>query len=268
MRALAVAFALVAGLVGCVFGQDTCPCVFLPPRDCELLSIETLEPQTCSVTTTQCTNCICSATGTFTCPVTEDVTRLFFTDDTRTTCASELVTGVQCPTSNVAAITCSNNQQLPWGGFDCIISASDFPSGATITAGELGILQSSTVTIFLENQQAEPITGIVFAQIINEIAVNPTYFDTAWPNASTDLAVVTLNPSFSTTVTSDQRAEDVNLVAAAPLLTAVNNVVAAGTGDVTVTFDVSFQQAIGSFEGGIDEAFSSVSFIFAFEYTV
>mmetsp|Transcript_14382 Transcript_14382/g.30973 ORF Transcript_14382/g.30973 Transcript_14382/m.30973 type:complete len:271 (+) Transcript_14382:85-897(+) len=261
-----VVVALAAAFVGLASGQ-TCDCVFQPPRDCELVTLQTVDPQTCVSQTSQCTNCICSQGGSFTCNVVGNTQRLFFTDETQTVCATEFVQGVACPSDGIATVSCFNDQQMPWGGFNCVIDFDVFPSGVTVTAGELGILQSSNATLTLINEQTQEVTGTVTVSLINEITTDPTYFTTLWPNESTAPLTTTLPAGSQTTVTASQTAEDAVLIADTPLLTALNAIIAAQAGSVTVTFDVSFEQTIGSFEGGVDEAFSTASFLFAFAYT-
>mmetsp|Transcript_3493 Transcript_3493/g.9579 ORF Transcript_3493/g.9579 Transcript_3493/m.9579 type:complete len:269 (-) Transcript_3493:174-980(-) len=264
--AVFAALALAACLAASVQAQSTCACRFLPPRDCSYLTLVDAELSTCSRVNTQCTACQCDPTGSFTCNLV-DTDRYSFTDDSETTCALTTSTAVVCPSTDVTTFTCSNDQQLPWGGFSCVLTPADFPTGATVNLGELTILQSSTATLSLENAQEEPVTGTITVSVENDITSGAAYFSEAWPNEQTEPFTTTLQPASSSTFTATQVASDVNIDASNTFLTDINAMIAAGTGSVTVTFNVAFLQTIGSFEGGVTQAFSAATFLFAFQYT-
>jgi len=258
-------------VLSCLLGlalAQTCPCVFLPPRQCNLVElVSSGSPSTCTETTTSCVNCQCDAEGSYTCAIESGAQRYFFLDDSRTTCALETVQAVICPTDGVATVSCSNSQQLPWGTFTCVISASDFPSSATVSAAELGIYQFSTATLNLTNEQDSAVTGTIFISIENFITDTQNYFTPVWPDQLSDSATLTLQPSFQQIVTLEQSAQDVRLSGTSAFINAVNSILTAGSGSVDVSFNVAFSQAIGSFEGGVTQAFSTASFVFSFAYT-
>uniref|UniRef100_A0A7S0ZFW5 Uncharacterized protein n=1 Tax=Timspurckia oligopyrenoides TaxID=708627 RepID=A0A7S0ZFW5_9RHOD len=250
---------------------QTCDCSFRPPEACEVVTLDTLNtpptPSVCSRDTVECGGCHCEDGGLFTCAVT---TASFFElinpeIPTSTECLESTQDIAQCP-ENTVVFACSNVDRVTWAPtFVCEVPGSILPAGATITASELVILQASNATLFLNNANSGPVTGVVSVTFINSLA--PASFLTAtWSNGQTVPVTRTLAPGEFQEFDVFQISETQQLPGNAQFASAMEAV--AGTSNtVDFSFDVSFQSETADFQGGPVDLFSACVFLFAFQFS-